>query len=221
MQTSAEAEEEIADSFAAAMESAEAAVDEYGSEETEAAEEAFEETAEEVFEEVSEAAEETEEDFADALEAARERWANLEDDDSEADDEDELTEESEYDSAEADEPEYEEPEFGQEESEAETEEEEPEEVAEPEPVNDGPIVPEYLQKQTMAMSPEERARRAAARASVVRTAPKQQKPAPATSVDTSMDEFTKKLKALKMAYENELITEEEFTEAKKHLLELL
>ena len=85
-------------------------------------------------------------------------------------------------------------------------------------MNEGPIVPEYLQKQT-AMNPEERARRAAAKATAAKSAPKPQKQA--ASVDNSMDEFTKKLKALKMAYENELITEEEFAEAKKHLLELL
>ena len=219
----AEAGEEIADSFAEAMESAEAA-EEYISEELEAAEESFEEAADN--------AEEADDDFADALEAARERWANLEDDDGESDEEESLTED-EYDSTEADEPESEEPEFEEEapeaaeaefevaETEADESEYEEAETEEPEPVNDGPIVPVYLQKQTMAMSPEERARRAAAKASAVRNAPKQQKPAPATSVDASMDEFTRKLKALKMAYENELITEEEFTEAKKHLLELL
>ena len=82
-------------------------------------------------------------------------------------------------------------------------------------MQDGPIVPEYLQKQSM----EERARRAAAKAAVPKSAPKPAKQAP--QADTSIDDFTKKLKQLKIAYENELITEEEYNEAKKHLLELL
>ena len=84
-------------------------------------------------------------------------------------------------------------------------------------VTEGSIL--YKGQDLLAMSPEERARRAAAKATATKSAPKPQKQA--ASVDSSMDEFTKKLKALKMAYENELITEEEFAEAKKHLLELL
>ncbi len=99
-------------------------------------------------------------------------------------------------------------------SETETDEYDGEASEEEESEPEGPIVPEYLQQQ--AISVEERARRAAAKAAAAKSAPK-----PVKQADTSIDDFTKKLKQLKVAYENDLITEEEYNEAKKHLLELL
>ena len=160
-------------------------------EEIEAAADAIEET------------EETEEDFASKLAAAREKWADMNENADPGYDESDEDAAYEEIGAEAEEPETAE-EFVDEADEADETESEPE----------GPIVPEYLQQQ--AISAEERARRAAAKAAAAKSAPK-----PAKQADTSIDDFTKKLKQLKVAYENDLITEEEYNEAKKHLLELL
>ncbi len=76
-------------------------------------------------------------------------------------------------------------------------------------ISDGPIVPEYLQKQVKLGN----------------RPPKSVKPkmptAPQPVQDVSQDDFSKRLKSLKMAYENDLITEEEFLEKKRQLLEQL